>query len=187
VKKYDDVPLPGLDYSVEPRAARSSPTRAYSSTLSPTQAAIARFWSRVVRSPDCWIWTGAISGSVSDGDGYGRITWRRDGVSRTMSAHRFALLLAYGDGTANVVAEHRCNEPLCVRVDPEHVISSTQSANLLYAVSLGRAGAHRAPTGRRTRVERSLAVRAALADGWDPIAYAQAAGETRPRDTGRLF
>src|SRR5699024_3983242 len=98
--------------SVEPRAARSSPTRAYSSTLSPTQAAIARFWSRVVRSPDCWIWTGAISGSVSDGDGYGRITWRRDGVSRTMSAHRFALLLAYGDGTANVVAEHRCYEPL---------------------------------------------------------------------------
>lgn len=104
-----------------------------------------------------------------------------------MSAHRFALLLAYGDDTDGTVAEHRCNEPLCVRVDQEHVIISTQSANLRYAVSLGRAGAHRAPTNGQTRVQRSLAVRAALADGWDPVAYAKAAGETRPTPTPRLF
>lgn len=180
---FDDIPLPGLDIEVEPRPARPSPTRAYSPTLPPTKAAITHFWSHVVPTPDCALWVGAISG----GDGYGRITWRRDGISRTMSAHRFALLLAYGDSTANLVAEHRCNEPLCVRVDTEHVIASTQSANLLYAVSLGRAGAHRAPTGGRTRVQRSLAVRAALADGWDPVAYAAAAGETRPSNTGRLF
>ena len=104
-----------------------------------------------------------------------------------MSAHRFALLLAYGEGYAGAVGEHRCNEPLCVRVDQEHVIVSTQSANLRYAVSLGRAGAHRAPTDGRTRVERSLAVRAALQGGWDPIAYAKAAGETIPSPTPRLF
>src|SRR5699024_3553659 len=115
------------------------------------------------------------------------ISFRRDGVSRTMSVHRFALLLAYGDDMDDTVAEHRCNEPLCVRVDQEHVITSTQSANLRYAVSLGRAGAHRAPTGGRTRAERSLAVRDAIAGGWDPIAYARAAGETRPTPTPRLF
>lgn len=115
------------------------------------------------------------------------ITWRNDGHSRTMSAHKFALLLAYGEGSELAVGEHRCNEPLCVRVDQEHVILSTQSANLRYAVSLGRAGAHRAPTDGRTRVERSLAVRAAVADGWDPIAYAQAAGETIPTPTPTLF
>lgn len=119
--------------------------------------------------------------------GYGGISFRRDGVSRTMSVHRFALLLAYGDDVADTVAEHRCNEPLCVRVDQEHVITSTQSANLRYAVSLGRAGSHRAPTGGRTRAERSLAVRDAIAGGWDPIAYARAAGETRPTPTPRLF
>lgn len=151
--------------------------------MPPTAATIERFWARVVRGPHCWLFTGAISG----GDGYGRISWRRDGVSRTMSAHRFALLLAYGDQAASVIAEHRCNEPLCVRVDQEHVIASTQSANLQYAVSLGRAGAHRAPTGGLTRVQRSLAVRAAVAGGWDPIAYAKAAGETRPTHTPRLF
>lgn len=115
------------------------------------------------------------------------LTWRSGEHSRTMSAHRFALLLAYGQDSACAIGEHRCNEPLCVRVDQEHVIVSTQRANLRYAVSLGRAGAHRAPTDGRTRVERSLAVRAALAGGWDPIAYAQAAGETRPSPTPRLF
>ena len=104
-----------------------------------------------------------------------------------MSVHRFALLLAYGDDVDDAVAEHRCNEPLCVRVDQEHVITSTQSANLRYAVALGRAGAHRAPTGGRTRAQRSLDVRAAVAGGWDPVAYAQAAGETRPTATPRLF
>lgn len=122
-----------------------------------------------------------------DTQGYGKITWRSDGHSRTMSAHRFALLLAYGEDSVCAIGEHRCNEPLCVRVDQEHVIVSTQRANLRYAVSLGRAGAHRAPTDGRTRVERSLAVRAALAGGWDPIAYAQAAGETLPSPTPRLF
>ena len=184
MKHYDDVPLPGLDLEVETRAAvRESTRRAYSATLAPSAATIERFWSRIVYSPDCWLWTGAISG----GDGYGRISWRRDGISRTMSAHRFALMLAYGDDANDTVAEHRCNEPLCVRVDQDHVITSTQSANLAYAVSLGRAGIHRAPTGGRSRAERSLAVRDAVAGGWDPIAYAQAAGETRPSPTPRLF
>lgn len=180
---FDDVPLPGLEIPIQTRQDVVTTSRKYSSTIAPTDQAIERFWSRVVRSPDCWIFSGAISG----GDGYGRLTWRRDGASRTMSAHRFALLLAYGEDDDGAVAEHRCNEPLCVRVDQDHVIASTQSANLLYAVSLGRAGSHRAPTGGRTRAERSRAVRAAVADGWDPIAYARAAGETRPTESPRLF
>lgn len=183
MRHFDDVPLPGLELDATPRPVRSSPRREYSSTIAPTKAAIERFWSRVVFSPECHLWSGAIAG----GSGYGRISWRRDGVARTMSAHRFALWLAHGDDSDDIVCEHRCNEPLCVRVDQEHVIASTQSANLRYAVSLGRAGAHRAPTGGRTRVERSIAVRDALANGWDPVAYARAAGETRPTQSPRLF
>lgn len=180
---FEDIPLPGLDLAIEPRQTRAGTSRKYNSTIAPTDAAIDNFWSHVVHTPDCALWVGAIAG----GSGYGKITWRRDGHSRTMSAHRFALLLAYGEESAGAIGEHRCNEPLCVRVDQEHVIVSTQSANLRYAVSLGRAGAHRAPTDGRTRVERSLAVRAALAGGWDPIAYATAAGETIPPPTPRLF
>jgi len=114
------------------------------------------------------------------------ITWRCGGVSRTLSAHRFALALHCDDGRG-VVAEHRCNEPLCVRVDGAHVVRSTQTANLAYAVACGRAGAHRLDTGGVTRVQRSRAVRAAVAGGWDAVAYAAVAGETVPDPTPRLF
>jgi len=93
----------------------------------------------------------------------------------------------HGDVGRGVVAEHRCNEPLCVRVDGGHVVRSTQTANLAYAVACGRAGAHRLDTGGVTRVQRSRAVRAAVAGGWDAVAYAAVAGETVPDPTPRLF
>lgn len=184
--EFADVPLPGLDIAVSAGRGRAPglDRRAYSATLEPTAEAVRRFWARVVKAPGdgCWFLISAISGV----DGYTRLSWRRDGVSRTESGHRFALLL---DGQLHdgVVAEHRCNEPLCVRVHPAHVIASNQSANLRYAVACGRAGDTRTlatPTDRRAR---SLAVRDALRGGWDPIAYAAASGITPPADHPTLF
>lgn len=179
----EDIPLPGLDIPDVPgRRTERRPARPYSATIAPTQPTIERFWSRIIKAPDsgCWVWTGAIS------DSYGRISWRRNGISRTESAHRFALLIAdqLKDG---VVAEHRCNEPLCVRVDPGHVIASTQSANLRYAIACGRAGATYAPLANAHRQARSIAVRAAVANGWDPAAYAHASDNTAPLDAPQLF
>ena len=178
---FEDIPLPGMDACPRPRPAPRR-SRPYDSTLPPTEAAIAAFGSRVVRAPGngCHIWTGAIS------DGYGRITWRQGGVSRTEYAHRFALLVA-GQLTAEAIGEHRCNEPLCVRVDPDHLIASTQSANLLYAVACGRTGIIRNATERHDRNARSLAVRDAVAGGWNPHAYAQACGNTAPLEEPPLF
>ena len=85
------------------------------------------------------------------------------------------------------MAEHRCNEPLCVRVDPGHVVASTQSANLRYAVACGRAGAIRNPGQHTDRHARSLAVRDALASGWDARAYSRACGNAAPLNTPPLF
>lgn len=185
-QEFVDVPLPGLDLTVAAGRRRSSglDRRAYSSTLEPTPEAVRRFWARVVKAPGdgCHLLVSAVSGV----DGYTRLSWRRNGVSRTESGHRFALLLA-GQLRDGVVAEHRCNEPLCVRVHPAHVIASTQSANLRYAVACGRAGDTRTlatPTDRRAR---SLAVRDALRHGWDPIAYAAASGITPPPEHPTLF
>ena len=180
-----DIPLPGLDLIPEPSTMpMMRRSRPYSATLPPTQAAIDAFWSRVVKAPGdgCWFLISAISGV----DGYTRLTWRSGGISRTESGHRFALLLAgkLGDG---VVAEHRCNEPLCVRVDPGHVIASTQTANLRYAVACGRTGAIRNPDQHTDRHARSIAVRDALAGGWNSEAYARACGNTAPPGTPPLF
>lgn len=178
---FEDIPLPGMDARPRPQPVPTR-SRPYDSTAPPTEAAIAAFESRVVRAPGngCHIWTGAIS------DGYGRITWRQGGVSRTEYAHRFALLVA-GQLTAEAIGEHRCNEPLCVRVDPDHLIASTQSANLLYAVACGRTGIIRNTTERHDRHARSLAVRDAVAGGWNPHAYAQACGNTAPLEEPPLF
>ena len=180
---YEDVALPGLEYSLSPPPGATAVRRAYSPDLTPTADAIGRFWTHVVSTPDCALWVGAISG----GDGYGRFSWRANSLSRTMSAHRFALLLAHGDHEAGTVAEHRCNEPLCVRVDPAHVIASTQSANLRYAVACGRAGHPRTLAAPADRHARSLAVRAAVSGGWNAAAYAAASGITPPPEHPTLF
>ena len=100
-----EVALPGMptppDPTPHPRQSRDVVTNP---DLLPAAEDITRFTSKIVYSPGCWFWTGAISTP----DGYGRFT------------------------------EHACNEPLCVRVSPDHVHRSTQSANLRYAVGRGR-------------------------------------------------
>jgi len=103
------------------------------------------------------------------------ISWTQDGGRRTLSAHRFALLLAAGTLDHHTFGEHHCNETLCVRVAPTHLHPGTQSANLRYAVSLGR---HRGclPTDidPRGRHGRAHAIRAALTGGYDPLRLAAA-------------
>lgn len=177
-KHFDDVPLPGLD-DLKARQDVGRSVRRADHTLRPTEAARVSFWRRVVKAPGngCWIFTGAVSSP----DGYGRIAWRDNGRERTVSAHRFALELAYGPLAASVVAEHKCNEPLCVRVGAEHVIQSTQRENLAYAVALGRATGPGNGTVTIKRVARSLAVRRAVKDGWNAVAYARA------QTAGRVF
>lgn len=170
-QRFVDVPLPGMDNLSDTLTAAAQPRRRADRTLRPTEAARNSFWRRVVKAPGsgCWIFTGAISSP----DGYGRIAWRCGGRERTLSAHRFALELAYGPLDAHVVAEHKCNEPLCVRIGAGHVIESTQRDNLAYAVALGRAGT-RFNVGTANRYARSVAVRDAVRHGWDQSAYDEA-------------
>lgn len=148
-----------------------------------------RFRAKVVRGPgeEHWIFTGAISSP----DGYGRVTFTHAGRQYCVSAHRFALWAAGVDiRNTDMVAEHRCNEPLCVRVDSRHLVASNRETNVAYARACGRLRGPRggADTGWRTRHQRSLDVRAAVAHGWDPDAYTRAARPvTNPLDQPTLF
>lgn len=126
-------------------------------------AAEGRFWARVVKSSSCWWWTGAIST-----DGYGRITWRRKNRQRSLSAHRFALLLVDPDLAAEAIAEHWCNSPLCVRVAADHVQTGTQASNVAWAVATGRHRGRRPVQDSSERHALSVAIRAWLLDGGDP-------------------
>ncbi len=82
-----DPVLPGMD-TLTPATVTVAPV-----VWGPPPAeTITRFWAKVIPTPDCWWWTGAVSYP----DGYGRISWTQDGERRTLSAHRFALLVDAG-------------------------------------------------------------------------------------------
>lgn len=129
-----------------------------------TAKTVTRFWTKVVKSPSCFYFVGALSFP----DGYGRFTFTDGDTPRTLSAHRFALVLEHGDLGDGIVGEHDCDETLCVRVADGHLKRGTQSANLFHAVAVGR---HIGPTPAggdpRGRYGRALAIRDALKAGYD--------------------
>lgn len=155
----------------------------------PPAATVGRFWNKVVCAPGsgCWIFTGAISSP----DGYGRVNFTVGGQQFTVSSHRFALWVSGVDISDDAtVAEHRCNEPLCVRVGVDHLRESSRETNVWYASASGGLRGPRPglDTGERGRYQRSLDVREAVRDGWDAEAYSLAAcPRNNPLDQPKLF
>jgi hypothetical protein len=127
---------------------------------------VARFQTKVVPTGGCAFWIGAVSD-----DGYGRFTLPGN---RCVRPHVFAWELVNGPVRAGQVVLHACDEPLCVRLD--HLSIGTQRQNLADMSARGRG----AGPGRRGRGDtrgahgRSLAIRDALRDGFDPEALAAA-------------
>ncbi|WP_138846308.1 HNH endonuclease [Rhodococcus pyridinivorans] len=168
-----DIGFPDLDVElvVDESEERARRVRVVDHSLRPSKTNVAAFWSKVVKSPTCWYWIGAISAP----DGYGRFNFQRKNRQRTMLAHRFSVELVYGPLAPDVVCEHKCNEPLCVRVGPNHLVESTHSENVRYAIALGRLSGHALLDGQgRSRYERSLAIRESLRDGYDAEALLRA-------------
>jgi hypothetical protein len=89
-----------------------------------------KFWKRVNKTDECWLWTGKPH--RSDAWGYGRLTVN----GKTIKAHRFAYILAYGDIPSGMLVRHRCDNPLCVR--PDHLLLGTDQDNIDDKVSRGR-------------------------------------------------
>lgn len=76
---------------------------------------VARFWAKVEKTEDCWIWTGCTR------DGYG--LFRLD--KKMVSAHRFSYGLV-NDEVPRLL-RHTCDNPPCVR--PDHLIPGTRLDN----------------------------------------------------------
>lgn len=80
-----------------------------------------RFWTKVDRSGDCWIWKSAVGD-----DGYG-LFWV-DKHRRAARAHRLALELSGVCLPHGCLVMHRCDNRLCVR--PAHLFVGSHDANM---------------------------------------------------------
>jgi len=78
-----------------------------------------RFMEKVLVQPNgCWVWQGAKTF-----DGYGHFKLN---PNKKIRAHHFFLPRALG---WREQANHRCNNPSCVRFDPQHVYIGTAVDN----------------------------------------------------------
>lgn len=86
-----------------------------------------RFWERVDKSGECWLWTG-----FRDKGGYGRVGHE----GRSVLAHRFAYEIAVGPIPDGLDVLHSCDNPPCV--NPAHLRAGTPSDNFADMVSRNR-------------------------------------------------
>lgn len=88
---------------------------------------INRFWKKVDKSGNCWIWTGDRTSK-----GYGRIS--KDGVR--IGTHRYSWLIHNGTIPKGLCVCHTCDNPPCV--NPDHLWLGTNLENQQDMTKKGR-------------------------------------------------
>jgi hypothetical protein len=77
-----------------------------------------KFWGKVNRGPDCWVWNGPINTH-----GYGNYCVN----GRSQGAHRYSYELHYGSIPKGLFICHTCDNPSCVR--PDHLFIGNSRTN----------------------------------------------------------
>ena len=91
-----------------------------------SEGAREHFFTSVVKTSDCWLWTGMRS----VGGGYGRFVWKR----KSFLAHRVSYLLHHGAVPRRLTLDHLCRNRLCV--NPAHLEPVTIGENVLRGIGI---------------------------------------------------
>ena len=136
-----------------------------------------RFWSRVEKTDNCWLWRGVVRSN-----GYGSFAIGQ----KHIPAHRFVWEMLKGaPGEMHVC--HSCDNPICV--NPDHLWLGTRFDNMRDAASKGRNGMQRHPekshfgkgeeqTNAKLKEKDVLEIRAAGTAGDAPSEIAKRYGVT---------
>ena len=89
----------------------------------------ARFWSKVDKRGNCWLWRASLAQHY----GYGQFAVG----TKVFSAHRVAWVLEHGHMPDGLVL-HQCDNPPCVK--PAHMRIGTYKDNIQDMINRGRAG-----------------------------------------------
>lgn len=87
-----------------------------------------RFWRKVDKTGDCWIWTAALNGP-DKAHGYGQAYFR----GKVRGAHRIAYELTVGPIPEGMHLDHLCRNPRCV--NPAHLEPVPPRTNILRGMS----------------------------------------------------
>lgn len=95
---------------------------------------IDRFWTKVKKTDNCWLWTGSIINS-----GYGRFC-----VYGHKIAHRISWIIHNGEIPKGLWVLHHCDNPPCV--NPKHLFLGNARDNTQDMLSKNR---NRVPIGEK--------------------------------------
>lgn len=106
------------------------------------ETASKRFWRRVDKSADCWVWTGSVTKK-----GYGIFSHDK---GHSIHAHRFAYQEKHGPIPVGLKVLHRCDNPPCCR--DEHLFLGTDADNAADREAKGRGASHKGELNGRSKL-----------------------------------